>query len=203
MANRKSTRQRQKHSPGGSELLMMELQQIHNAENQLARALPRFAKVVESNTLRKVMQERLEQSERLLEQVDTALEDLDGALPGRKGKGKKNVAAEGLIDDAREHAQRLQPGPALDAALTAGIQKTEHYCIASWGTAKSLAQAMGQKRTVRAMDRALKEGKALDQQLTKLAERELTPAILSEESDKPRGNGRRKRGRARSKRTRH
>jgi ferritin-like metal-binding protein YciE len=99
--------------------------------------------------------------------------------PGRK----KNVAAEGLINDAREHVQEIAPGPALDAVLIAAIQKTEHYCIAAWGTAKSLGQATGQKTVVSSMERALKEGKALDEQLTQLAEQEITPALLTGESD--------------------
>lgn len=175
---RKSMTQRRKQPIGGSALLMLELQQIHSAENQLARVLPRFAKVVESDTLRRMLQERLKQGERLIEQVDSALDEFDGG-----SRAGKNVAAAGLITDAREHMQRMQPGPALDAVLTAGIQKTEHYCIAAWGTAKALAQAVGQKDTARVMDRALKEGKKMDQQFTRIAERELTPALLSEEME--------------------
>ena len=193
---RKSTKQSRKESPKGSELLMLELQQIHSAENQLARALPRFAKIVESDALRRMMEERLKQGERLIEEVNSALDELDGGA-----RRAKNVAAEGLINDSREHMQRIKPGPALDAVLTAGIQKTEHYCIAAWGTAKSLARAVGQKDAVKAMDRALKEGKALDEKLTKIAERELTPTLLNEESEEEVGSE--KRAGTRRKRTRH
>ena len=99
---------------------------------------------------------------------------MDGS-PGRK----KNVAAEGLINDAREHVQEIEAGPALDAVLIGAMQKTEHYCIAAWGTAKALAQAVGQKTATRAMERALKEGGPFDEQLTKLAEEEITPALLA------------------------
>ena len=51
---------------------------------------------------------------------------------------------ERLIDDAREHVPEIARGPSLDAVLIAATQKTEHYCIAAWGTAKSLGQATGQ-----------------------------------------------------------
>jgi hypothetical protein len=106
--------------------------------------------------------------------------------PGRK----KNVAAEGLSNDAREHVQEIEEGPALDAVLIGAMQKTEHYCIAAWGTAKSLAQAMEQKTALKTMERALKEGKALDEQLTELAENEVTPALLSAgEAREEAGNG--------------
>jgi ferritin-like metal-binding protein YciE len=194
---RKSTTRRQKQPQSGSELLTLELQQIHSAESQLARALPRFAKAVESNALRRMLQERLKQGERLIEEVDSALDELDGS-----SRGGDNVAATGLINDARAHIQQMQPGPALDSVITAGLQKTEHYCIAAWGTAKALAQAGGHRDAARAMDRALKEGKRLDQQLTRIAERELTPALLSEEMDAEEEEESVSRGRRRSRRGR-
>jgi ferritin-like metal-binding protein YciE len=83
----------------------------------------------------------------------------------------------------REHIQEIAQSPSLDAVLIAALQKTEHYCVAAWGTAKALGQAMEQKTVVRSMERALKEGKSLDEELTQLAESEVTPAILSQDSD--------------------
>lgn len=180
--NRKSTARSQKESPDGNELLVMELQEIYSAENQLGRILPRLAKAASSDKLRQMLEERQEEGEQIIEEIDAAFEEME-ASPGRK----KNVAAEGLVNDAREHVQEIEEGPALDAVLIAAIQKTEHYCIAAWGTARSLAQAVGQKTAAKAMERALKEGKARDERLTELAESEITPALLAgsqdEESD--------------------
>jgi len=176
MAARKSQR-RTKESPTATELLVLELQQIHSAESQLARALPRLGKVVESQTLREMLEQRQSQGERVISDVESALEEMDES-PGRR----KNAAAEGLINDAREHTQEIESGPALDAVLIAGIQKTEHYCIAAWGTARSLAQATSQKAAVQAMERALKEGGKLDEQLTRLAEEQITPQLLKAEA---------------------
>jgi ferritin-like metal-binding protein YciE len=167
-----------KESPDCTELLVLELQEIHNAETQLARAIPRFVKAVESEKLQQVLQTRLEQGEQLIQDIETALEEMEQS-PGRK----KNVAAEGLLNDMREHIQEIEAGPALDAVLIAAIQKTEHYCIAAWGTARSLAQALDNKTTVKAMERALKEGRKLDEQLTQLAEQEITPQLVAEEED--------------------
>jgi ferritin-like metal-binding protein YciE len=179
---RKSSARSQKEAPDGAQLLVMELQEIHSAENQLGRILPRLAKAASSEKLRQMLEERQEEGETIIEEIDAAFEEME-ASPGRK----KNVAAEGLVNDAREHVQEIEEGPALDAVLIAAIQKTEHYCIAAWGTARSLAQAVGQKTAVKAMERALKEGKARDERLTELAENEITPALLAgsqdEESD--------------------
>jgi ferritin-like metal-binding protein YciE len=174
----KSSTRAKKESPTGEELLVIELQEIYSAESQLARVLPRLSKAIQSEALRAMMDERLKEGETILNDIETSLDEIE-ETPGRK----KNIAAEGLIADAREHVQEIQTGPALDAVLTGAIQKTEHYCIAAWGTAKALAAATGQKSAVRAMDRALKEGGRFDERLTALAERELTPALLAIESD--------------------
>ena len=184
MAKAKSSRQSRKESPDCTELAVLELQEIYSAETQLSRVLPRLAKAVESTKLRQLVEERQEEGERILKELDTALDEMEES-PGRK----KNVAAEGLINDAREHVQEIEAGPALDAVLIGALQKTEHYCIAAWGTAKSLAQAVGQKTAVRAMERALKEGGTFDEKLTQLAEKEVMSALLSEVSDKEQDEG--------------
>lgn len=43
MAKAKANRQRRRISPDAQELLVLELQQIHGAESQLSRALPRLS----------------------------------------------------------------------------------------------------------------------------------------------------------------
>ncbi|HET9445433.1 MAG TPA: DUF892 family protein [Steroidobacteraceae bacterium] len=169
----KSSGRSRKESPDGRELLVLELQEIHSAENQLSRVLPRLVKATESETLQELLEERLAEGERLLKDVESGLDELE-ASPGRK----KNVAAEGLVNDAREHVQEIEAGPALDTVLIGAMQKTEHYCIAAWGTVRALGEALGQKDIARSMERALKEGKAYDERLTQLAEQEVTPELL-------------------------
>jgi ferritin-like metal-binding protein YciE len=200
-AKNRSSRRSNRESLTGNELLALELREIHSAESQLARVLPRLSKAAQSEALREMLDQRLEEGERILRDVDSAFDELEES-PGRK----RNVAAKGLINDAREHMQQIEAGPARDAVLIAGIQKTEHYCIAAWGTARSLAQALEQRSAVKAMERALKEGKSMDEELTRLAEEEITPALLSmgsEEGDEQQEGataGRRGYGRRRGRR---
>lgn len=177
-ASRSSASRSRKESPDGRQLLVLELQAIHSAENQLSGMLPRLSKAVQSEQLRQMIEQRQQQGERLIQELDAAFDEFEES-PGRR----KNVAAEGLINDAREHVQELEQGPALDATLIASVQKTEHYCIAAWGTARSFAQALGQKTVVKSMERALKEGKSFDEQLTQLAEKEINPQLLGGASD--------------------
>lgn len=168
--------QPKKESPGASELLVLELQEIYSAENQLMRAAPRFIKAAQSTMLQTYLDRRMETGAQLIEDLDNAFAELEQS-PGRK----KNVAAEGLLNDLRQHVQEIAAGPALDAVLIAGIQKTEHYCIAAWGTSRALARALGIESVAETMGRVLDEGRDLDRQLTELAEQEILPELLADE----------------------
>jgi ferritin-like metal-binding protein YciE len=174
-----------KQNPDMNELLLTELREIYSAEKQLSRALPRFSKALTTDTVREAFDRRLEQGQRLTEGLDRAFEELE-ASPGRK----KNVAAEGLIADAQEHIQEIEKGQALDAVLIAAMQKLEHYCIAAWGTSKSIAAGLGEQAVVEAMQTALDEGKQLDEELTRLAEEELYPVMLGDDEEEFEGEER-------------
>jgi ferritin-like metal-binding protein YciE len=174
----KQSRRPRKESPDATKLLVLELQAIHNAESQLSRVIPKLSKATDSEQLGGMMDERLAEGEQIIKNIEAVFDEMDKSL-GRK----KNAAAEGLVNDAREHVQEIESGPSLDAVLIGAVQKTEHYCIAAWGTARALGQAVGQKTAVRAMDRALKEGAKFDERLTALAEKEITPALLSQRSE--------------------
>jgi|GEM_PF-3134138 len=178
----------QKQTPEPMELLHTELAEIYSAENQLVKTAPRLSRAVQSETLREMLDRRVEQAEQLIEDIEGVFEEMGHALPR-----KKNVAAEGLLKDALQHVQEIAKGPALDAVLIGAAQKLEHYCIAAWGTSRAFAQALEEQTTVEVMERVLEEGKALDEELTELAESEINPAMLEageeemeEEDDQPR-----------------
>ena len=158
------------------DLLTTELKEIHSAERQLSRALPRIARNASSERLREMLERRREQGSRLIEAIDEALEEI-----GTTRARKKNVAMEGLIEDINQHSDEIQDERMLQAAVLASVQKIEHYCIAAWGTAKSLGKLLGQQKVVEVMERALEEGKQFDQEMTQLAEEEINVAMLSEE----------------------
>lgn len=159
-----------------TDLLTLELKEIHSAERQLSRALPRIARNASSERLRGMLERRREQGSQLIEAIDEALEEI-----GTTRARKKNVAIEGLIEDVNQHADEIQDERMLQAAVLASVQKIEHYCIAAWGTAKSLGKLLGQQKVVEVMERALEEGKQFDQEMTQLAEEEINVAMLSEE----------------------
>src|SRR5512135_2226418 len=75
-----------------TDLLTQELKEIHSAERQLSRALPKLAKAASSPRLREMLDKRREQGATLIEAIDEALEEI-----GTTRARKKNDAIEGLI----------------------------------------------------------------------------------------------------------
>lgn len=186
-------------------MLVTELKEIHSAERQLSRALPRLAKQASSEALREMLEQRREQGTVLVERIEDALEEMQTT----KGR-HKNVADEGLIEDMQQHLEEVEDDRLVDPLLLASIQKIEHYCIAAWGTAKSMGQLLGAQKVVDTMEEVLEQGKEFDDQMTRLAEEEINPQMLDEggavedeeeeeedEEEKTSGRKRRSRRRAR------
>jgi ferritin-like metal-binding protein YciE len=161
-----------------ADLLTQEVKEIHSAERQLSRAMPKLAKAVSSQRLREMLEKRREQGATLIESIDEALEEL-----GTTRARKKNDAIEGLIEDANQHVEEISDKKMLDAALIGAVQKIEHYCIAAWGTVASMGRLFEQQKVVEAMERALDEGKRFDQEMTQLAETEVNPAMLRQDEE--------------------
>src|SRR5215212_6156854 len=176
---RTSTQGRHMPVPRSPEdLLTIELKEIHSAERQLTRALPKLQKQVASERLREMLNKRREQGTALIEQLDEIFEEMEVS------KGRvKNVAAEGLLEDMIQHVEEIKGEKLLDPVLLASLQKVEHYCIAAWGTAASMGRLMGQQTVVETMEKVLEEGKQFDNDLTELAEQEVNPAMLDEGED--------------------
>src|SRR5512147_2762439 len=161
-----------------TDLLTQELKEIHSAERQLSRALPKLAKAASSQRLREMLDQRREQGATLIEAIDEALEEL-----GTTRARKKNDAIEGLIEDANQHVEEISDKKMLDAALIGAVQKIEHYCLAAWGTVASIGRLFEQQKVVEAMERALEEGKRFDQEMTQLAETEVNPGMLRQDQE--------------------
>src|SRR3954470_12707711 len=156
------------------DLLTTELKEIYSAERQLTRALPKLQKQIASERLREMLNKRRDQGTALIEQLDEIFEEMEVS------KGRvKNVAAEGLIEDMNQHVEEIDDEKLLDPVLLASLQKVEHYCIAAWGTAAAMGRLMNQQSIVKTMERVLDEGKRFDDEMTKLAEQEVNPAMLA------------------------
>jgi hypothetical protein len=76
----------------------------------------------------------------------------------------------GLLKEAESHMKKAPEGPLRDAVLITGAQKVEHYEMASYGTARTYAQVLGQREVAKLLEQTLKEEKSADRTLTQIAE---------------------------------
>ena len=147
------------------ELFLEELADIHSAEQQLTKALPKMAKAAESEELRRAFEEHLEQTEEQISRLDQVFESL-----GEKMKRKTCKAMQGLIEEGTEVMQEHKGNPAIDAALIAAAQKVEHYEIATYGTLCTWADQMGHQDALDLLKQTIEEEETTDERLTEFAE---------------------------------
>jgi ferritin-like metal-binding protein YciE len=147
------------------ELFLDELADVHNAEQQLTKALPKMAKTAESDELRRAFEEHLQQTREHVSRLEQVAKNL-----GESIKRKTCAAMKGLVEESEDLMKEQKDSAALDAALIAAAQKVEHYEIASYGTLMAWAKQMGHDEAVELLKETLDEEKAADDKLTSVAE---------------------------------
>ncbi len=141
------------------------LKDLHNAENQLVRALPKMAKAASNPDLKKAFETHLEETKGQIERLDMIFERL-----GESPKGKKCLAMEGLIGEGKELMEEDAEPEVMDAGLIGASQKIEHYEIAGYGTVRTYAKLLGNDEAAKLLQKTLDEEGATDKKLTALAE---------------------------------
>lgn len=140
------------------------IQDLYSAEQQALEAMPQLLQQVQSDELRQAFQVH----QRETEQQVTRLEQIAQQM-GIEPEGETCMAMQGLIEEAQDLLAQLEPGQLADAAIIGAAQKMEHYEIAAYGTARTLAQQAGQTQVANLLEQTLDEEKATDEKLTKIA----------------------------------
>jgi ferritin-like metal-binding protein YciE len=159
-------------------LLEDQIKDLYSAENQLIKALPRMAKAASSDSLREAFTTHLEETRGHVERLQEAAQMI-GIKPG----GKKCKAMVGLVEEGKEVLEQDGEDAAIDAALIAAAQRVEHYEIASYGTARTLAERMGDSRLAQLFQETLDEEGETDKKLTAISMEEVLPAVASGEEE--------------------
>jgi ferritin-like metal-binding protein YciE len=159
------------------DVLQEELEDLHSAEEQLIRALPKMAQAANNDELRDAFQHHLEETRGHLKRVDEALGEIGVSTPTEECKGMK-----GLIAEGEELMQKDGDPVAKDAALIGAAQRVEHYEIAAYGTARQLADDCGLDSIKDLMDQTLDEESQADKLLTKIATGGMFKAGLNQQA---------------------
>jgi len=147
------------------ELFVDELKDIYSAEKQAVKAFPKLAKAVQSEELKQAMQDHLEQTKGQVERLDRIFEILE-----ERSSGKTCAGMKGLVEEAQSQVEEIEKGPVLDCAMIGALQRIEHYEIAAYGTAATLAEAMGHDEVKELLGETLEEEKKTDERLTEVAQ---------------------------------
>lgn len=146
-----------------------ELQELHNAEGQLAELTNDLARTMSHSELAFRMQE-----------YATELHARRGDVEGLLSRISANVRAHtddamrALIDET-EKMWRVCAANVRDAAVTASVQRIIHYKIAGYGAIASYAKALGREEDARHLAQLAERDRAVDAELSDLAKGTLNP----------------------------
>nr|WP_044129389.1 ferritin-like domain-containing protein [Rudanella lutea] len=140
------------------------IQDLYSAEQQALEAMPQLAERVQNDKLRQAFTTHMRETEQQLQRLEQIAQQL-----GIEPEGEVCLAMQGLIEEAQDLIDQLEDGELADAAIIGAAQKMEHYEIASYGTARTLAQQAGQQQVAELLEQTLNEEKATDEKLTVIA----------------------------------
>lgn len=149
-------------------LFVHELKDIYWAEKALKNAIPKMIKNATSKELIKALESHLEETEGQIDRLEKVFKSIE-----EKAVAKKCEAMAGLINEASEIMDECEEGAMCDAGIITASQKVEHYEIASYGTLCRFAETLGLSEAATLLEKTLKEEKAADQKLTKIATDEI------------------------------
>ena len=157
------------------DVLHEQIEDLYSAEQQLIKALPEMVSAAASTELRKAFEHHLEETRGHVTRLQEILGQLGISSPSEHCKGM-----EGLIAEGSEIAKMPGNAAAKDAALIAAAQRIEHYEIAAYGTARTLADVLDLDDAKDLLDETLDEEADADKLLTKIATGGLLKAGINE-----------------------
>ena len=156
------------------DLFMEQLEDLYDAEQRLAKALPKMTEAAHSSSLKTAFQTHLRETEGHVSRLEQVFK-----LLGKTPQSKTCEAMKGLVAEGSEAISAKGDPHVKDAALIAAAQRVEHYEIAGYGIGPHLRPASGQDDVAPLLQQTLDEEGAADKKLTTLAEQTINPKAAS------------------------
>jgi ferritin-like metal-binding protein YciE len=147
------------------DLFLHLLKDVYYAEKQILKALPKMVKATETPELKKAFENHRKETEGQVERLEKVFK-----LLGKPARGVKCEAIIGLVEEGKEVMEEGEDASVIDAGLLAAQQAVEHYEIARYGTLVAWAEQLGHREAVPLLQATLKEEKATDALLSRIAE---------------------------------
>jgi len=146
------------------DLYLEELRDLYSAENQLIAALPKMAEAASDQHLKQAFLDHLEQTKTHAARLERIFETL-----GLKPTGETCQAMEGLVKEGAQMIKAHGDAVVRDSGLIGAAQRVEHYEMAGYGTARSLAERLGEDEAADLLQETLDEEGEADHLLTEIA----------------------------------
>jgi ferritin-like metal-binding protein YciE len=146
------------------DLLEDEIKDLYSAEKQLTKAIPKMAKGSHDTALATAFKNHLKETEAQVARLEEV-----GKLLDFKPAGKKCAGMEGVIKEGAEALEEQGDETVLDLGIIGAGSRVEHYEMAGYLTAISLAERIGAKEVVSLLKASLAEEQAAEQTLRKIA----------------------------------
>jgi ferritin-like metal-binding protein YciE len=146
------------------DLLEDEVKDLYSAEKQLTKAIPKMAKGSNDPALQAAFKGHLKETETQVQR----LEQIAGILE-IKPSGKKCVGMEGCIREGAEALSEDGDETVLDLGIIGAGSRVEHYEMAGYLTAISLAEQIGEKEVVSLLKASLTEEQGAEDKLRTIA----------------------------------
>jgi len=147
------------------DLFLEQIEDLYDAEKRLVKALPKMAEASTSGELRKAFEEHLQETRGHVQRLEQVFAEV-----GKEPKTEACEAMKGLIAEGEAMVDDIKQSPLRDAGLIAAANRVEHYEIAGYGTARTMAETLGLNRAVGLLEQTLSEEKLADAKLTEIAE---------------------------------
>lgn len=146
------------------DLLEDEIKDLYSAEKQLTKAIPKMAKGASDPALKQAFTTHLAETQDQVARLEQVAQLLQS-----KPAGKKCVGMEGCIAEGAEALAEKGDENVLDLGIIGAGSRVEHYEIAGYLTAISLAQKLGLPDVVGLLKQSLAEEQAAETKLRQLA----------------------------------
>lgn len=157
-------------------LLIDGLKDLHHAEIQLLKALPKISRTATHPQLKAAFISHLAQTREHLERLDQAMVILGVPL-----KGRTRQSLVDLIQEAIDVVAARAPNAVRDAALIASAQRIKHYEMAGYVSSRGFAQALSEIRVAYLLQTTLaEEGEASKRLITIALTVNIDAAVLED-----------------------
>ncbi len=146
------------------QLFLQELRDLYDAEDQITEALPKMIEAANHEELKSALQQHLEVTRQQIQRLENIFETLGEDASGQTCKGMKGVIKEGddIVSQGGDHAT-------VDAGIISAAQRVEHYEMAGYGTVRTYAELLGQKKIASLLQQTLDEEREADETLSQIA----------------------------------